>query len=97
MRFSDLFAALPVAAAMLLTGAAAEAQQVKPIKTTLTAQGTCPDPNHPNWGTATDVNGRTVCVPPGLTGRFPRDVASGNFFPPGLRGVAPPGWPISPQ
>jgi hypothetical protein len=93
MRFSNLFAGVAVAAAVLVTGAAAEAKK-KP-----TAEGTdfkirrdlktgCPNDA---WGTAPD--GET-CLPPGLarrlerTGALPRGLVK-NGLPGGWRSVSP--------
>jgi hypothetical protein len=86
MRFWNLFAGIAVAAAVLLTGAVAEAK--KKDKHVQTAQATeeesCPNPR---WEEM-PFGDRVVCVPPGLKGRFSPD------FPPGLKGVPPPGWKV---
>jgi len=92
MRSWNLFSGVAVAAAILLTGAAAEAQkrptaEANKIPTDFKIRNElktgCPNGN---WGAI-----GTTCLPPGLE-RLARGL------PPGLEGKGPPpGWrPVSP-
>jgi hypothetical protein len=93
MRIWNLFAGVAVATAVLLTGSVAEAQKIpKSLKTAqVNAQPCTLDLKRAHWTEVpAPLGGGTVCVPPGLSGRFSLD------FPPGLKGVPPPGWPASP-
>jgi hypothetical protein len=93
MRSWNLFSGVAVAAAILLTGAAAEAQKSTPeankiptdFKIRNELKTGCPNGT---WGTAPDG---TTCLPPGLT-------RLGGALPPGrVDKGPPPGWrPVSP-